>query len=362
MSTAPADTSTLAAPLSLSDSFRRLIANLGPISLAHYMAEANARYYASRDPLGQAGDFITAPEISQMFGEMIGVWLADIWLRAGSPTPVLYAELGPGRGTLARDALRVASRFGLAPQVHFIETSALLRDAQRAVVPGAIFHDDLSTLPTNAPMLLVANEFLDALPIRQLVKTPRGWRERLVGVVDDHFTPVAGEQPMDAAVPEAFRESEAGTILESCPAAAAQMAEIGRRLAIQGGAALVIDYGYAAPQTGSTLQALRAHQHHNPFAAPGEADLTALVDFATAAEVATANGARHLGTQEQGPWLLTMGLAERAAALAAASPDHAGAVASALDRLTQPAQMGTLFKVMGLVGGDWPEGAGFLVE
>ena len=353
MSTSPAETRTLA------DSFRRLISATGPISLAHYLAEANARYYASRDPLGQAGDFITAPEISQMFGEMIGVWLADIWMRAGSPNPVLYAELGPGRGTLARDALRVAARFGLTPQVHFIETSALLRAAQREAVPGAIFHDDLSTLPADAPLLLVANEFLDALPIRQLVKTPRGWRERLVGVVDGAFTPVAGEQPMDAAVPEAFREAEAGTIFEACPAAAAQMAEIGRRLSEQDGAALVIDYGYDAPQTGSTLQALRAHQHHDPFAAPGEADLTALVDFATAAQVACREGARHLGTVGQGPWLRAMGIAERAAALATASPAHAGAVASALDRLTQPEQMGALFKVMGLVGGEWPEGAGF---
>ena len=348
----------------LGERFRRLIAATGPISLAHYMAEANAHYYASRDPLGAAGDFITAPEISQMFGEMIGVWLADIWLRAGKPNPVLYVELGPGRGTLARDCLKVAARFGLRPQVHFIETSPVLRQAQAGGVADARWHDDLSTLPTDAPMLLVANEFLDALPVRQMVKTPRGWRERMVGVIADEtgspaFTPVAGELPMDAAVPEAFREAAAGTIIETCPAAAAVTAEVARRLAIQGGAALLIDYGYDAPQAGSTLQALRAHQHHDPFAAPGEADLTALVDFATAAEVARRDGARVLGIVGQGAWLEAMGIGTRAQALVQSSPAHAGSIAAALERLTHPEQMGTLFKVMGLAAPNWPDGAGF---
>ena len=349
---------------SLADSFYRLIAATGPVSLAHYMGEANARYYASRDPLGLSGDFITAPEISQMFGEMIGVWLADIWMRAGKPERMLYVEPGPGRGTLARDALRVAARFGLTPQVHFIEISPVLREAQREAVPQAHWHDDLTTLPGDAPLLLVANEFLDALPIRQLVKTPRGWRERMVGVVANAagmpaFTPVAGEVPMDAAVPEVRRDAEAGAIIETCPAAASVMAEIGRRLVEQGGAALVIDYGYDAPQLGSTLQALRAHQRHDPFAAPGEADLTALVDFAAAAEVAQRQGARWLGTVGQGAWLGAMGIATRAAALAKASPAHADAVVSALERLTDPGQMGSLFKVLGLAGPGWPDGEGF---
>lgn len=345
--------------LSLADTFRRLIAATGPISLAHYMGEANALYYASRDPLGGAGDFITAPEISQMFGELIGVWLADMWMRAGRPDPVLYVELGPGRGTLARDCLKVAARFGLMPQVHFVETSPVLRAAQRALVPQAQWHDDLASLPGDAPLLLVANEFLDALPIRQMVKTPRGWRERMVGVIDGAFAPVAGELPMEAAVPEHQREAEAGTIIETCPAAAAVMGEIARRLAAQGGAALMIDYGYDAPQVGSTLQALRAHQHHDPFDAPGEADLTALVDFVTAAAVATGRGARWLGTVGQGPWLLAMGITTRAEALAKAAPDHAGALAAALARLTHPDQMGDLFKVMGLAAPEWPDGAGF---
>ena len=162
---------------SLADSFRRLIAGTGPISLTHYMAEANARYYTSGDPLGEEGDFVTAPEISQMFGELIGLWLADMWIRAGRSEPALYVELGPGRGTLARDALRAMKRYGLEPEVHFVETSTPLKQLQLEAVPQAQFHDDLSRVPMDGPMLLVGNEFLDALPIRQLLKTAEGWRE-----------------------------------------------------------------------------------------------------------------------------------------------------------------------------------------
>ncbi len=343
----------------LASRFRRLIALHGPISVSLYMGEANARYYASRDPFGVAGDFITAPEISQMFGEMIGIWLADMWSRAGRPDRVLYIEPGPGRGTLARDALRVAARFGLRPEVHFIETSPPLRAIQAEAVPGAHFHDDVSQVPSDAPMLLVANEFLDALPIRQMVKTPRGWRERLVALDGARFIPVAGTVPMDAAIRSEWREAAAGTIVESCPAAAAVMTEIGARLTTQGGAALIIDYGHAQGQTGSSLQALRGHARADPFTDPGEADLTTLVDFATAAQVAAAQGARVLGVAGQGAWLCAMGIEARAAALAKAAPDHAEAVAAALHRLTAPDQMGDLFKFLGLAAPGWPEGAGF---
>ena len=198
--------------------FRRLIANTGPISLMHYMGESNARYYASRDPLGTAGDFVTAPEISQMFGELIGLWLADIWIRAGCPVPVHYVELGPGRGTLARDALQAARRFGLEPEVHFVESSAALREVQLAAVPGATWHHDLSTLPQTSPLLLVANEFLDALPVRQLVMTESGWRERMVVVDDGQFVCIAGAEPMDAAVPEVRRAVQSARSLSSAPA------------------------------------------------------------------------------------------------------------------------------------------------
>lgn len=344
---------------SLAAAFRRLIANVGPISVMHYMGEANARYYASRDPLGAAGDFVTAPEISQMFGELVGLWLADIWHRAGAPEKVHYVELGPGRGTLARDALRAARRFGLTPEVHLVEGSPALRAVQADAVPGAVWHDDVASLPETGALLLVANEFLDALPVRQSVMTGKGWRERMVGLDGDRFIPVSGDRPMDAAIPEDRRQAPEGTIVETCPGAAAQMADIAARLTAQGGAALFIDYGYTAVQYGSTLQAVRAHQKVDPFSDPGTADLTTLVDFATMAEVAMAHGARWLGTAEQGMWLQGMGIDARTEALTRSAPEHAALVRSARDRLVDPAQMGSLFKVLGLAAPDWPDGAGF---
>lgn len=345
---------------SLADTFRRLIAATGPISLARYMGESNARYYASRDPLGAAGDFVTAPEISQMFGELVGLWLADIWHRAGRPDPVLYVELGPGRGTLAADALRAMGQAGLRPEVHFVEGSDALRALQRAAVPGAAFHDDLSAVPETAPMLLVANEFLDALPVRQLVKAPPGWRERMVAVDEaGAFVCVAGQLPLEAALPEERREAPDGTIIETCPGAAATMSEAAARLVRQGGAALFIDYGYLEHRTGSTLQAVRAHRKVDPFAEPGEADLTALVDFATLAEVAQAHGARWLGTTTQGAWLGDLGIAARADALARAAPERRDELRQAAARLTGEGEMGELFKVMGLAAPGWPDGAGF---
>ena len=344
--------------------FRRLIRAHGPISVAQFMGESNALYYASRDPLGRpkaagGGDFVTAPEVSQMFGEMIGLWLADFWTRAGSPDPVAYVELGPGRGTLAQDALRVMARMRLAPQVHLVEGSPVLRAIQRAALPQARFHDDPSDLPDAMPLLVVANEFFDALPVRQLVRTAMGWRERMVGLEGGKLVFVAGDQAMDAALPRHLAEAEAGTIRETNPAAAAVMRELAARLAAQGGAALAIDYGHAAAQTGSTLQAVRAHAKVDPLALPGEADLTAHVDFAALGEVAQAAGARVLGVAEQGAWLKAMGIELRRATLAQGSPERAGDLAVALRRLTHAEEMGTLFKVMGFAAPGWPEGAGF---
>ena len=344
----------------LSAIFARLIANTGPISMMHYMGESNARYYASRDPLGAGGDFITAPEISQMFGELVGLWLADIWIRAGREEPVHYVELGPGRGTLARDALRAGKRYGFEPRVHFVETSPELKDIQLAAVPHAQWHDDLSSIPPYGPVLVVANEFLDALPVRQLVMTPDGWRERMVGLgPDGRLIPVAGRQPMDAAVPEARRNAAEGTIIETCPGAAAVVYEVAGRLADQGGAALFIDYGHAELRDGSTLQALRDHLMVDPFAMPGEADLTAHVDFATLAPIAQSRGCRWLGTTTQGRWLRELGIETRAESLAAFAPQHASAIHAAKARLIGEGQMGALFKVMGLAAPEWPDGAGF---
>jgi NADH dehydrogenase [ubiquinone] 1 alpha subcomplex assembly factor 7 len=339
--------------------FERLIANTGPISLMHYIGEANARYYAARDPLGSGGDFITAPEISQMFGELIGLWLADIWMRAGSESPVHYVELGPGRGTLARDVLRAARRYGLEPNVHLVETSLTLKGLQLDAVPDAVWHDDLAGVPMRGPILLVANEFLDALPVRQLVMTERGWREAMVDCRGGRFVLVAGPQPMDAAVPQERRQAPVGTVIEASPAAASVVYEVAGRLAEQQGAALFIDYGHDAPRSGSTLQAVRAHAKVDPFAAPGEADLTTHVDFAALAAVAQARRCRWLGTVAQGRWLRELGIDARAASLAAAAPDQAAVIAGQKERLTADDQMGALFKVMGLVGPDWPDGAGF---
>lgn len=344
---------------SLAAIFRRLIASTGPISLMHYMGEANARYYASRDPLGSAGDFVTAPEISQMFGELIGLWLADMWINAGREEPVHYVELGPGRGTLARDALRAARRYGLQPSVHLVEGSVALRDVQQAAVPGAQWHHDLSTIPAYGPVLIVANEFLDALPVRQLVKTADGWRERMVVPEGDRFACIAGPQSMDPAVPEARRHAPDGTIYELCPGAAATVYEVAGRLKDQGGAALFIDYGHDTPRDGSTLQAVRAHLKVDPFINPGEADLTAHVDFSALAPIAESRGVRWLGTVPQGRWLRELGIEARAAALAQAAPQHASAIAVAKDRLISEGQMGLLFKVMGLAAPGWPGGAGF---
>ena len=341
------------------DIFHRLIAANGPISLSQYMGESNARYYAGKDPLGSVGDFVTAPEIGQVFGELLGLWLADLWMRAGKPEPVHYVELGPGRGTLARDALRAMKRFGLEPQVELVEGSPTLRELQRAAVPQARFHDDLASLPVEEPLLLVANEFLDALPICQLVRTETGWRERMLASEGEGFMCVAGQVPMDSVVPEKRLEAEPGTILETCPAAAVIVEEVSTRLKAQGGAALLIDYGHERPRTGSTLQAVRAHRKVDPFAAPGEADLTAHVDFFTLAQVAEAGGARWLGTVPQGTFLRALGIEQRTEALSHAAPHQRETLNAAKDRLIGEDQMGQSFKVMGLAAPDWPEAAGF---
>lgn len=343
----------------LGDIFRRLIATTGPISLSHYMAEANARYYANADPFGEAGDFITAPEISQMFGELIGLWLADMWIRAGREEPAYYVELGPGRGTLARDALRAMKRYGIEPQVHFVETSVALKELQLAAVPQAQFHADLANVPFEGPILLVANEFLDALPLRQLLRTERGWREVMVAVEGERFVGVPGARPMDSALPEAQRSEPVGTLIETSPAQAAIVYEVAGRLAEQGGAALFIDYGHAEPRTGSTFQAVRRHEKVDPFARPGEADLTAHVDFAMLAQVAQSRGCRWLGTVTQGEWLRALGIEGRAEALSEFAPQHREALHSAKHRLIDSAQMGELFKVMGLAAPGWPDGVGF---
>ncbi len=347
----------------LGKTFRRLIRETGPISLAHYMAESNARYYTSRDPLGAENDFITAPEISQMFGELIGLWFADLWVRMGSRKYIHFVELGPGRGTLTTDALRTASRYEFDPQLHFVETSPALRKIQREAFPQVHHHDDLSTLPDDAPLLIVANEFFDALPIHQLVRSADGWHERKVGLSDegsgDDFVFVAGEQAMDNIVPKSWRSAPQGTMIETSPAAVAVMTEISQRLKDQGGAALIIDYGALELRAGSTLQAIKAHEKVDPFAFPGESDLTAHVDFELLRDVAANSGADVMGLKMQGDWLHAMGIDVRHEALVRKNPAEADKLKRQYDRLVDDGQMGLLFKVLGICGRRWPIGVGF---
>ncbi len=342
----------------LADRLARAITLAGPMPVSRFMAAANAEYYAKVRAIGAAGDFITAPEISQMFGELVGAWIADLWDRAGRPV-VHYVDLGPGRGTLAIDALRTMAKAGLTPRVHFVETSPRLRAEQATRVSAAMWHDDVSTLPDDAPLVVVANEFFDALPIEQIVRGAGGWHRRLVACQDTLFLPIAGPLVPDAVVPEHLRDSAVGSLIESSPASVAIVRGLAARLTKQGGAMLLIDYGYDGPALGETLQAVRGHGFANPFEAPGEIDLSAHVDFAVLGAAASVTGATVYGPVPQRDFLGQLGIATRAAALAKGSPERAGEIGAAHARLTGEDAMGNLFRAMALTGGGWPEPAGF---
>ena len=331
----------------------------GPISLGEYMAIANAHYYASKDPLGEEGDFVTAPEISQMFGEIVGVWLADLWLRKGSPGHCHYVELGPGRGTLAHDALRSMGKFGCRPVVHFVETSPVLKTRQAQLHPEAIWHDDISTLPDDGPLLIVANEFFDALPVEQYVATSGGWRRQMVARDRSKFVATPSIETAAEQISGSASGFPDGTILERSPASVEVAGDLGNRLAKQGGTLLIIDYGYARPGTGSTLQAVKDHMPISPFDCPGASDLTAHVDFHTLANIARTRMLSVHGPTQQGQWLKSLGIDQRAAALIAASPKQADAIRAAHQRLTHPEEMGCLFQVMATTAIDWPQPEGF---
>jgi SAM-dependent MidA family methyltransferase len=309
----------------------------GPITVEAFMEACNNYYYATRDPLGAAGDFTTAPEISQMFGEIIGAVLADAWSRAGAPPDAIYAELGPGRGTLASDALRIMRRAGFSGEAHLVETSPVLRETQKQAVPDAIWHATIEDLPAR-PLLLVANEFLDALPIRQHV----GGVERRVSVA-------AGGLTFDRD----------GEIVETSPGRDEAVASIATCLAVKGGVAIFIDYGHERSAAGDTLQAVRGHGFSPVLANPGEQDLTSHVDFEAVARAARTAGASATKVITQGEWLRQLGIEARAEALARANPDHADDIRSALHRLTAAEQMGTLFKVIAVHSPDWSSPAGF---
>jgi NADH dehydrogenase [ubiquinone] 1 alpha subcomplex assembly factor 7 len=346
-----------------------------------FMARANAAYYSAHDPFA---DFTTAPEISQVFGEILGLWAAVVWQGLGAPDPVLLVEAGPGRGTLMADALRAIGRvvpaFRAALRLHLIETSPRLRAMQANVLDGAVWHDALDTIP-EAPLILLGNEFLDALPIRQFVRRGHAWAERFVDdgrfVEVTHATPPPLEgggrgdrlnadtqrfgSPADpsphshptgaagvnagsttAAIPE-------GTILERNDSAKALIIALAGRFLAHPGAALFLDYGPAASAFGDSLQALRAGRPTNPLGPPGEGDLTAHVDFAALAAAAAANGAAVHGPLPQGVFLTRLGLFQRTGTLARGQPPvRATALVDAANRLAEPARMGRLFKALAL--------------
>ena len=347
----------------------------GPLALADYMAEALGHptlgYYRRGDPLGAAGDFTTAPEISQIFGELIGLWTVDAWDRIGRPDPLLLVELGPGRGTLMADALRAARvrpGFGKAVRLHLIESSPTLRERQTAALADASpsWHGGLETVPAG-PILLIANEFFDALPVRQLQRTQTGWRERMVALEEtgERFRWVLGPPSPAAATllaPEQL-SAPAGAVAEISPAARGLAAAIGARLAAAPGAALIVDYGYERSAAGQTLQAVRRHAPADPLEDPGEADLTAHVDFSALAESARHAGAQAHGPVAQGDFLRRLGIEMRAERLCSqATPQQAGAIRSGLDRLIAPEEMGRLFRVMALTSPGFGPPAGFICK
>ncbi len=337
-----------------------LIASRGPIPVATFMAAALGHpehgYYRTRDPLGAAGDFTTAPEISQMFGEMLGVWIATLWRDQGAPAAFVLAELGPGRGTLLADLLRVARAvpgFSDAATVALIETSPVLRAAQARLIPGALWVKDVADLP-EGPLFVVANEFFDALPVRQFRRADPGWQQRLVGLAQGSLVWCYGPVRPDPGLDARFPLTPDGVIVEVNPAGEAIAARLGARIAGGGGAALIVDYG-AWDGAGDTLQAVRGHAPVDVLDAPGSADLSAHVRFGALARAAAP--ARVHGPVPQGAFLARLGIGARAARLAAGGA--AEAVAAQLHRLTDSSEMGTLFQAMALTPPDAPQPPGF---
>ncbi len=333
------------------------IASSGPISVAQYMTaclhDPDFGYYATRPALGEAGDFITAPLVSQMFGELIGVWIAASWELLGGPAAFRLVEMGPGDGTLMSDILRTmrhAPDALAAAEIWLVETSRPLRAAQAAQLGARVrWADSLDEVPAGAPLILVANELLDCLPARQFVRTTIGWSEQVIGLDDQGRlafglipTPVQGLLP-DATPGQVFEQSAAQAMLG---------AALGRRIAADGGVALLIDYGRSEPGFGDTLQALRRHEKVDPLARPGEADLTVHADFPAVMAAARAEGCE-TAILTQAAFLARMGVGTRAEALVRASPGRTGAIGRQLNRLVADDQMGDLFKACVIHSRGW---------
>jgi NADH dehydrogenase [ubiquinone] 1 alpha subcomplex assembly factor 7 len=346
----------------LEQHIRRLIAIAGPMPVSEFMdlclGHPQHGYYITRDPFGGGGDFTTAPEISQMFGELVGVWAVAVWRQMGSPSQLRLIEFGPGRGTMMSDALRatkVVADFREAASIHLVETSPKLREYQENTLIGAGFpaswHATLAEIPAG-PTIILANEFVDALPVNQVVKQDDGWHERRIGIGDDdRFVFTTAPEPIahfDRTLPAGVRSAAIGDIFEW--RSDRVVLDICRRLKSTGGAALVIDYGHVASAVGDTFQAVRSHRFTDPLAAPGEVDLTAHVDFDALAASAESIGVRVHGPVTQTEFLMRLGIEKRAATLKTGTPDKTSEIDAALERLTDRSQrgMGSLFKVIGL--------------
>jgi NADH dehydrogenase [ubiquinone] 1 alpha subcomplex assembly factor 7 len=349
---------------------RTLTEKTGAISVADYMHLALQHpefgYYRHGNPLGQGGDFITAPEVSQMFGEMVGLWCADIWQKMGKPETFVLLEMGPGCGTLMQDALRATAKlsgFQSALKLHLLESSETLRASQREKLAAhnPIHITDLTELPA-LPLITIANEFFDALPIRQFEKSFHGWCERLVTTTDDKLS-FSLSQPDEAIlllIPERLREANPGTVFELSPQSLHLMHHLAKYINQRGGAALVIDYGYAEPDGNPTLQAVANHKYSDVLANPGEADITALVDFNLLRTAAMTRSAVAFGPVPQGEFLQTLGIEVRADQLKrTATPEQVKAIDTALHRLTDNAEMGCLFKVLAITSPSLSEVPGF---
>ena len=342
-----------------------LIEAEGPLTVERYMTlclhDPQHGYYATRPALGEGGDFITAPLVSQMFGELIGLWCAQVWRDLGAPSPVRWVEMGPGDGTLMVDALRAVTRaapdFRAAADLWLVETSAPLRARQEAALAGqdARWAERLDSVPGSAPLILIANELLDCLPARQFLRDSSSrWAERRIGLdAGRNLSFGLSPPPPDFTPPQGLEATPPGIIVEVSPAQAALGAALGVRIARDGGAALLIDYGRDRPAPGDTLQALRAHAKVDPLATPGEADLTVHADFPAVRAAAEAAGAQ-TAVLSQAVLLERLGLAHRAQALTAARPDGADRLRRQIHRLTAPDEMGELFKALAIFHGPTP--------
>lgn len=360
--------------MSVAEHLRRRIRTEGPLSVAEVMAVALVHpehgYYATRDPFGAAGDFVTAPEISQMFGELIGLWSAVVWQGLGAPDPVALVELGPGRGTLMADAVRAAAgvpAFRSALRVHLVEASATLRRVQSAQLEAAspAWHDGVDSLP-DGPAIVIANEFFDALPIVQLVRDGAVWRERRVSADPEtgafEWTLAPGASPHAALLaPEVARRAPNGGLAEVCPSGLVMARILADRLNRFGGAVLAIDYGHAVSAVGDTLQAVKAHRHTDPLASLGEADLTAHVDFGALGRAVAEVGVVQHGPVGQGAFLQRLGIEARTEALCRnATEAQRATLRGECGRLIHPDEMGTLFKAVAWTRAGEPAPPGFL--